>query len=117
MPPPDDRLPACDNPRNCVCTEHGDAPPLPYDGRTPEAARADARAAVGSLRRTTIVRDDGDRLHAECRVLVFTDDLHLRFDDAAGVVHLRSASRVGKNDLGVNRRRVERVRRAWSSGG
>ena len=112
----ENQLEKCDNPRNCVCTEHGDAPPLAYDGRSPEAARADARAAVKGLRRTTIVRDDGDRLHAECRVLVFTDDLELRFDDAAGVVHLRSSSRVGKNDLGVNRRRVERVRRAWSPG-
>jgi uncharacterized protein (DUF1499 family) len=56
----------------------------------------------------------GDYLRAECRsrVFRFVDDLELLFDDAAGVVRYRSASRVGRSDLGVNRRRVDALRAA-----
>lgn len=45
------------------------------------------------------------------RWLGFVDDLELALDAAAGLIHVRSASRVGHWDLGVNRRRVERLRR------
>ena len=40
-------------------------------------------------------------------------DVDVRFDEDEGVAHIRSASRVGYGDLGVNRRRVERIREAW----
>jgi uncharacterized protein (DUF1499 family) len=51
-------------------------------------------------------------LHAEVksRVFRFVDDLELLLDPASGVVGIRSASRVGYSDLGVNRRRVETLR-------
>jgi uncharacterized protein (DUF1499 family) len=38
------------------------------------------------------------------------DDLELLFDEAAGLFHVRSASRLGRRDFGVNRRRVESLR-------
>jgi uncharacterized protein (DUF1499 family) len=41
----------------------------------------------------------------------FVDDVEFWFDPAAGVVQLRSASRVGRGDLGVNRQRIEAIRR------
>ena len=114
---PGDRLPPCENRGNCLCTDHGDAPPLSYAGRSPAEARAAARRALMALGRTRVADESADRMHAECRVLVFVDDVHLRFDDAAGAVHVRSASRVGRNDLGVNRRRLARLRREWDAGG
>jgi uncharacterized protein (DUF1499 family) len=43
--------------------------------------------------------------------LRFVDDLELLLDPEAGVIHVRSASRVGHWDLGANRRRVEWLRR------
>jgi len=39
----------------------------------------------------------------------FVDDVEFLFDPAAGLLHARSASRVGVSDFGVNRRRLEAV--------
>ena len=70
---------------------------------------------VGSMPRTDIVVATETYLHAVCRtrLLGFRDDLEFRYSPAEGVVHVRSASRTGVFDFGVNRRRVERVRRGF----
>jgi uncharacterized protein (DUF1499 family) len=54
-------------------------------------------------------------LHAEFTSLFFrfVDDVEFLVDDAAKVIHVRSASRLGRSDLGVNRKRVERIRARW----
>ena len=71
---------------------------------------------VGFMSRTEIVVATDTRLYAVCRtpLLGFRDDLEFRYSPDDGVVHVRSASRVGIYDFGVNRRRVERVRKALS---
>ena len=46
-------------------------------------------------------------------LLGFADDLELRLDAGAGLIHVRSSSRVGRSDLGANERRVERLREGW----
>lgn len=68
---------------------------------------------VGSLPRTQIVSADNSDIHAECRSMIFrfVDDLTLHLTPSMGVVHVRSASRTGYSDLGVNRRRVENLRK------
>jgi uncharacterized protein (DUF1499 family) len=43
--------------------------------------------------------------------LGYVDDVELFYDDKAGLVHVRSASRLGRRDFGVNRSRVETLRR------
>jgi len=70
------------------------------------------RRIVESFPRTTIVTVDGDYLHATfaSRIFRFVDDVEFLVDRDAGVVHVRSASRVGYGDMGVNRRRVEEIR-------
>ena len=40
----------------------------------------------------------------------FVDDVEFWADPASGVVHVRSASRVGRKDFGVNRARIEAIR-------
>jgi uncharacterized protein (DUF1499 family) len=57
-------------------------------------------------------------LHATCSTAIFkwTDDVALLVDADAGVVHVRSASRVGRSDLGANRKRVEAMREEWTAG-
>ncbi len=49
----------------------------------------------------------------------YVDDLEILVDQDAGKIHVRSASRTGYSDLGVNRRRVAALAEAWaaSSGG
>jgi len=43
----------------------------------------------------------------------FVDDLEIRIDVGEQTVHLRSASRVGYGDGGVNRKRVERLKKSF----
>jgi uncharacterized protein (DUF1499 family) len=40
----------------------------------------------------------------------FIDDVEFRFDQGSGLIHVRSASRVGYSDLGANRTRIEQIR-------
>jgi uncharacterized protein (DUF1499 family) len=109
------RLAPCPSRPNCVCSDARDA------GHRVEPFRlaADAgrawpalRAAVAALPRTRIVEEDDAYLHAECRsaLLGFVDDLELELRRPEGEVAVRSASRLGYSDLGVNRRRVEALR-------
>ena len=60
---------------------------------------------------------DRPYLHAEftSRFMHYVDDVEFLYDQAAGLVHVRSASRVGYSDLGVNRKRIESIRRAVKS--
>ncbi len=66
-----------------------------------------------------ITRDDGDYLRAEARsaMLRFVDDVEFWLDEANGVIQLRSASRLGYSDRGVNRARIEALRSAFHAGG
>ena len=68
---------------------------------------------VGSLPRTTMVSADNTDIHAECRSMIFrfVDDLKLHLIPSNGIIHIRSASRTGYFDLGVNRDRVECLRK------
>lgn len=70
------------------------------------------RAELATWDRTTIVEEDAGYLHATCKTkwIGFTDDLELEVE--GDVVHVRSASRVGYADFGVNRKRVEKLRAA-----
>lgn len=102
---------------NCVSSqaEPSDAEhfiaPIAFRG-TPAQAMAAAREAVQSMERTTIVTEAPGYLYAEfrSRLLGYVDDVELYFDEKAGVFHVRSASRLGRRDYGVNRKRVEALR-------
>jgi uncharacterized protein (DUF1499 family) len=75
------------------------------------------RKTVGLLSRTNIVSADKSNIHAECRSIIFrfVDDLALHLSPSNGIIHIRSASRTGYSDLGVNRRRVENLRKKLQS--
>ena len=90
-----------------------------YAQIAPLALRGDAsttmaklRAIVAAMSGAHIVKSDGDYLYARftTRLMGFVDDTEFWFDPAAGVIQVRSASRVGRKDLGVNRARVEAIR-------
>jgi uncharacterized protein (DUF1499 family) len=105
----------CPDTPNCVSSEAG----------TPDAQRIEplqavnARYEMGRLSailkrwpRTVVVADSGTYIHAEftTRLLRFVDDVEFRYDPVAEVVHVRSASRIGRGDMGTNRRRIEALR-------
>lgn len=72
-------------------------------------------AALATLPEITVIRQEPGYLRAEAttRWLRFTDDLEFWLDPQAGVIEVRSASRLGKEDFGVNRERLERIRAAY----
>jgi uncharacterized protein (DUF1499 family) len=88
--------------------------PIPYTGPLAEA-RARMLAALRTLPRMTLVEEGPDVLKAKCRsrIFRFVDDVEIRFDDQAKLIHFRSASRLGRRDFGVNRERMETVRRGF----
>jgi uncharacterized protein (DUF1499 family) len=65
-----------------------------------------------SLPRTRVVTREENYVHLECRSLIFrfVDDLELYRRPDHWAVSVRSASRAGARDFGVNRMRVERIR-------
>lgn len=67
---------------------------------------------VRGLSHTRIVKREGAYLYAQCTtpLMRFTDDLEFWLDAQRGVIHVRSASRLGASDLGANRKRVEAIR-------
>jgi uncharacterized protein (DUF1499 family) len=78
----------------------------------PAAAMAQVKAAVLATPGAVVVRAEGDYLYAQFTtpLMHYTDDVEFWFDRSAGVVQLRSASRLGHGDLGANRQRIETLR-------
>ena len=107
------RLAPCPNSPNCVSSEATSeerVEPLHYDG---DAKRARARLleVLNGMERVRAVESADDYLRVEFRSAVFgfVDDVEFRFS-APGIVQVRSASRTGYYDFGVNRERVEALR-------
>ncbi|MCL4234603.1 MAG: DUF1499 domain-containing protein [Deltaproteobacteria bacterium] len=114
------RLAACPRSPNGVCSQddsqsHAIAP-LRYDDDF-ESAMARLVAVIRSMSRTAIVRREGPYLHATfaTRWLRRVADAEFLFDDAAKLLHVRSALRAGWADFGVNRRRVEEIRERFET--
>lgn len=109
----DGRLAPCRRTPNCVCSqaepqdrEHYISP-ITFRGTMREL-----RAAVEAMPRATVIAADARYLYAEfrSRLMRYVDDVELYYDERAGLVHVRSASRLGRRDFGVNRGRVEELR-------
>ena len=64
--------------------------------------------------RVTIITQNENYLYAEftSAIMRFVDDVEFLYDPGQQVVQIRSASRLGKSDLGVNRKRIEFIRSA-----
>lgn len=108
--PAGENLRPCPSSPNCVCSETSDrdVQPLAVSSREEWEGLVRTIVAMGG----SIERMEDGYVHAtfRSRVFGFVDDLECRRD--GDVVQVRSASRSGWWDLGVNRRRVERLRAA-----
>lgn len=94
-------------------------PQQAYATIAPLAFQGDGAAAMQQLAdllertpRTIVVTRQSDYLYAQCStaLLGFTDDLEFWLDRPNQVIQVRSASRLGRKDFGVNRARVEALR-------
>lgn len=109
------KLSPCLDSSNCVSSQSTDkahrVEPLWYEGTLTEA-RKRLISMINSMNRARIVTVERDYIHAEFTTALFrfVDDVEFYFDDANKTIHLRSASRIGYYDLGVNRKRIENIR-------
>ncbi len=108
-------LKPCPGTPNCVSSRERDpahrVEPLPLRGSAAEGLAA-IRQVILAMPRSRIVAEGPRFLHAEfrSRVFRFVDDVDLLVDEAAGVIHVRSAARIGRSDFGVNRARIGEMR-------
>ena len=92
-------------------------PPLRWTGDLPQA-KDRLRHAVLAAGNATFVAVENTYWHIEfrSRLFRFVDDVEFLFEPRAKLIHVRSASRVGRSDLGVNRKRVEKIRAFFQEG-
>lgn len=114
-----DKLLPCPDSPNCVSSlsekDRHFIKPFDYsDGL--ENARQKLIDILEKSRGVLLVKIESDYLHTEFRSLIFrfVDDVEFYFPAEGSIIHVKSASRKGYYDFGANRRRIERLRAAFS---
>jgi uncharacterized protein (DUF1499 family) len=119
-PAPGAHVAGCPDSPNCVSTaspasdaQHH-AEPLAFTG-DPSAAKARLRAIVEAMPRVRLVEETPTTLRYTftSRIFRFVDDVDFAFVPETGTIEYRSASRVGRGDMGVNRARMDEIAAAW----
>ncbi len=92
--------------------------PLDFNGSF-EPAMAALKSIIESTPRTSIVEERADYLYAEYTSMLigYVDDVEFYFPADEQVIHVRSASRLGYSDFGVNRKRIEDIRAKLAAAG
>lgn len=109
------RLAALPDSPNAVSTQSEDAArklePIEFEQESASQMMERIVAVIQSRPRTQIIERTENYLHVEFRSLIFrfVDDVEFYIDEDQQLVHFRSASRVGYSDMGVNRKRMERI--------
>jgi uncharacterized protein (DUF1499 family) len=108
------RFAPCRRTPNCVSSQADPADAQHYIAPLTGSIE-DVRKAVESLPRATIITASSTYLYAEfrSRLLGYVDDVEFFHDGTA--IQVRSASRLGRRDFGVNRGRIEKLRALISS--
>ncbi len=111
-------LTSCPSKPNCVSSIDSDPKhfiePLRFAGSARDAQNRLLKI-ISELKRARIVTVEDNFIGAEFTSFVFrfVDDVEFYFDDHNKIIHVKSASRVGYSDLGVNRRRIEKIRKQF----
>lgn len=109
------RISTCPDSPNCVSSKAEPGghyiDPVVYAG-TLENARLRLLEVIADFSRARVLTEESAYLHVVFTSLVFKfeDDVEFEFDDSEKLIHLKSASRTGYSDFGVNRRRIEAIR-------
>jgi uncharacterized protein (DUF1499 family) len=117
---PDGGLAPCPETPNCVSGQSTDREhaiqPLSYS-TSKEKALADLKEIISQMKRARITEERGGYIHTECNSAVwrFVDDVEFFVDVGSHAIRVRPASRLGKSDFGVNRKRIEAIRAAWKA--
>ena len=114
-----DKLAACPATPNCVCSEYADdaehvIEPIRLAQPVSDETMGQLKSVIAELGGQVVV-DSGTYLATTfaSSLFGFVDDVEFRIDRDGRVIHLRSASRVGRGDLGANKKRAEAIRAAF----
>lgn len=91
--------------------EYADIKPFEFSGDGVKAIEKLTKI-LENRERYVVVKQEQDYIYAESTtsILKFTDDIEFWLDRPAGVIQVRSSSRLGRKDFQVNRKRVESIR-------
>lgn len=97
--------------------EYARIAPLALLDHDPTASMQALASVLAARPEVHLVRREHDYLYAQAttRWLRFVDDLEFWLDPQAGAIQVRSASRLGREDFGVNRQRLESIRAAYQA--
>ncbi|HIK12146.1 MAG TPA: DUF1499 domain-containing protein [Oscillatoriaceae cyanobacterium M33_DOE_052] len=115
----DGGLAPCPNSPNCVSSYSTDEThkieALAYEG-TRDEALVKLKAVIENMDNAKIITQNQDYLYAEftSSLMGFVDDVEFYVNEDKGLIEVRSASRLGESDLGVNRQRIEAIRKKFS---
>jgi len=100
-----------DNPQQ----SYADILPLPLKNGSVENSMAALLGVLQGMPEITVVEQQPDYVYAQAqtRWLKFVDDLEFWVNPKLGVIDVRSASRLGREDFGANRERMEAIRKAY----
>ncbi len=110
----DGKLHPCPKSPNCVSTQATDEKqkmePINYSGSLEDAKRK-IITIINSLKRSKVITNEENYIHIEFRTATFrfVDDVEFLFDDKEKIIHFRSRARMGYSDMGVNRKRMEKI--------
>lgn len=111
-------LQGCPESPNCVSSQSPDdehhVDPIPFKGNSRRAMQA-LKHAIDDSERAEVIKSEENYLYAEftSQLMGFVDDVEFYVNEEAKEIELRSASRMGESDLGVNRKRVEALRQQF----
>ena len=96
--------------------KYADIAPLPLKGDGP-ATLSRIKTIVEGMDGAKVTKSEPGYLYAQftSKLMKYVDDVEFWFDPAASVIQVRSASRVGRGDMGVNRKRIDAVRSALAA--
>ncbi|MEM9092159.1 MAG: DUF1499 domain-containing protein [Cyanobacteria bacterium P01_F01_bin.53] len=116
------QLKSCPDTPNCVCSytpaddkEHAIAP-VSFTG-APKDAIQKLKQIIEGMERSKVNIVSDDYLYAEfsSKLMGFVDDVEFYINAGSDVIHTRAAARLGKSDLGVNRKRTEEIRAKFNA--
>jgi uncharacterized protein (DUF1499 family) len=113
----DGHLASCPASPNCAVSQNADSKhfiePITYHVDR-DTAKKTLLQVLTVVPRTTVKEETDDYIYAlsKSRIFRFVDDVEFYLPKDENVIHMRSASRIGDSDLGVNRRRLEQIRLA-----
>ena len=116
----DGKLAPCPESPNCISSQASDeehqTEPLPIR-TTPEEAMKRLSEILRAMPRARVVTESPTYLRAEftSRIFRWVDDVEAYVEPDAKLVHIRSSSRTGYSDLGVNRSRIETIRERYAA--